>query len=73
MNTTPVEKIALLLPNVARDQHPVIWSTVEEYLPSLTEDQRATVVSVIVHTSRLSYQLGMQSIIAQMTELQHKA
>jgi len=64
------EKIVILLPAVAREQFPGIWSAAAEYLPAVSEEQLAVVVSLMVDIATQA--TGMAQMTARVQNVERK-
>lgn len=65
------EKIVILLPTAAREQFPGMWSVVAEYLPDLSEEETAVVVSLLVDVATQATGMAMQNARVQSVERKH--
>lgn len=65
------EKIVILLPAVAREQFPGMWAVVEDYLPDISEEQTAVVVSLLVDVATQAQGMAMQMALIQKVERKH--
>lgn len=63
------EHIPLLMTATARERYPVIWKTVSENLPTLTDDQIAVAVSIIIYNAQIAYQEAMRHIAIKQAEM----